>query len=115
MNGKIDWTNITIDDVWLALRRRFYLKFRKKYVEESIKARRGECGYCPSFCCSLNGCKHYNIESFKCKIYKKRPKDMICITTPFDEKDIHKRLYYYCSKRYYWVDKRFAKTLFKAE
>ncbi len=116
--GKIDWSNITLNDVWVALRRRFYMRFRKKYVAEGLKARRGSCAGCANMgdCCNWNGCPHSD-EKMGCKIYDSRTEHgfLVCQTTPFDEKDVHKRLYYFCKQKYTWNDPKFASTLLKEE
>lgn len=112
-----DFTNITLNDVYIAMRRQFYLKFRKKYVQAGLLARRGSCAGCSNMgqCCSWNGCKYQDDKS-GCLIYGKREQYgyNTCTITPFDEKDIHKRLYGYCKVKYHWVDKRFAKKLYRS-
>lgn len=73
------------------LRRRFYLIFRKKYVEESLKKRKGKCKRCS--CCEpmlfygRYNCRHYDKKQKGCKLYNTEKMPKTCYPYPFDEKD----------------------------
>ena len=73
------------------LRRRFYLIFRKKYIEESIKKRKGKCKNCS--CCEVHlfgkkyNCRYFDKETKLCKIYNTKKMPKTCFIYPFDERD----------------------------
>lgn len=79
-----------VGNIYLALRRRYLLWFRKGYVKKSIAVRRGGCKMCP--CCHTRGllnkegrCKHLSIKDNKCIVYEKLAP--VCKLYPVDEKD----------------------------
>jgi hypothetical protein len=82
------------------LRRKYYWKFRRKYIEESLKNRKGECLQCG--CCStcMPPCIHYDYATRKYKIYNTAPSQ--CKLFPFDEKDKTEYSQIYCG--YYWEE-----------
>lgn len=74
--------------IYLALRRRYLIWFREKYVQESIALRQGKCKMCP--CCHSRGifrkagqCKY--LQGNKCMIYDRLKPS--CKWYPIDEKD----------------------------
>ena len=72
----IDWFRI-------AIRRNYYLRFRKKYVQESIKNRKGQCKH--QGCCNHSLLKCSAICGKDCKLWKDLPE--MCKIYPLDEKD----------------------------
>jgi len=89
-----------IKKYWRILRRKYYWRFKKQYIEESLSKRKGKCLQCG--CCStcFPPCIHYDYTNKKCKIYKTAPRH--CIDYPFDEKDKQEYSKIYCG--YYWED-----------
>lgn len=81
-----------IHRVWLfkgTMRRFFMVRFRKKYVEEQLEKRRGQCLQCGR-CCEM---------SFKCLLLKKnndgifcriymRGRPLSCTLFPINERDL---------------------------
>ncbi len=73
------------------MRRRFFIAFRRKYVEDSIKKRKGKCKHCS--CCEVRlfgkkwNCKHYDLKNKKCEVYNSDKMPKTCFYYPFDEKD----------------------------
>lgn len=86
------------------LRRIYIIKFRKEYLNKSIKERMGKCNKCGK-CCSIT-CPHFNLEFMMCDLWIKGGKDMLplwCRICPIDEKDQDYRLRGICG--YYWKKK----------
>ncbi len=76
--------------IFRALRRVFYYKFKRKYIIENLKKRKGKCKRCG--CCSTKifSCKYFDTKSKECIIWKLEGYDSIpfhCQAYPFDEKD----------------------------
>lgn len=86
------------------LRRKYYMRFRKRYVEEMLKARQGVCG--GHGCCDLSffhrgrkclDCK----DRTKCLLWDRLPRE--CVVYPFDEKDKIPETRAYCN--FHWDKK----------
>jgi len=74
------------------LRRLYLSTFRKKYVNEMITKRKGQCNQCGACCKLLLKCPFLieNENHFSCKIYGKvRPVN--CVVFPINDKDIKDR------------------------
>lgn len=93
--------------IWRMIRRKYYLTFRKKYVEEQLKNRKGNCKLCG--CCKTSPikCKYHNYSTGKCDLWEKEGIEGIkkrskhdCLTYPFDEKDKVKFSQVNCG--FYW-------------
>ena len=88
---------------WLVLRRRFFLKFRMKYVLESISKRKGNCTQ-NGCCCKSTSCKYLDQNNI-CKIWKEKGFNALplnCQLYPFDEKDKLPNTKEICG--FYWSD-----------
>lgn len=75
--------------LYLAVRRRYLIYFRKDYVKKSLSSRKGKCNRCP--CCHTRGlfsktgkCKY--LVNNSCSIYNTSI-DYLCKIYPIDEKD----------------------------
>ena len=78
-----------LERCWLVFRRFYYLNFNKKYVEESLKKRKGKCNK-KGCCCMITHCKYFDKRTKLCSIWLKEGKDALPLTCkqyPFDEKD----------------------------
>lgn len=84
----------------------FLTKFNKKYVEESIKRRKGYCSEKCGACCfgRLIPCEYFNFKTNHCAIYgsPKWKKDCDTPSYPFDFKQLSPSARKKCT--YYWVD-----------
>ena len=87
------------------LRRLFYLRFRKKYVEEQLRKRKGTClnhGCCATM---VLPCKHFDKKKMKCILWKEKGHKAIhpvCLAYPFDERDKTSFAKKHCA--FYWDD-----------
>lgn len=86
-----------IKSVYRHLRRLFYLKCRKAYIEESIKLRKGGCKHCG--CCKrvFKQCSYFK-NGKDCAKYPNFPQ--VCKIYPFDEKDKNEFSRKFCG--FYW-------------
>lgn len=97
----LDFKEGKIKYIYLALRRRYLIWFKKKYAQESIALRQGKCKMCP--CCYSRGlfnssgrCKY--LQGNKCAIYDRlKP---VCRWYPIDEED--KTPFSKERRAYYW-------------
>ncbi|RMF97836.1 MAG: hypothetical protein D6734_01210 [Candidatus Schekmanbacteria bacterium] len=85
-------TKEIIQRAWIfkgTVRRYFLVRFKKRYVEEQLKRRRGKCLQCGK-CCEMSfKCPLLDKSGnqLSCRIYKKgRP--LSCRLFPIDERDI---------------------------
>jgi len=91
------------------LRRNFYMTFRKKYIEQNLKKRKGGCKKCG--CCGyahnhrigrfLIVCRYWDQKTGLCTVWEEKGFDAlpyICKVYPFDEKDTCK----YIDCGYFW-------------
>ena len=93
------------NDIYKIIRRRLFFIFRKDYVAEQLKKRKGSCNHCS--CCDMKffgglydyNCPYLNKEK-KCDIYKTDKWRHLCYSYPFDEKDKWKRFKDKCG--FYW-------------
>ena len=87
--------------VYRFIRRKYYMTFKKHYVEEMLKARKGVCG--GHGCCDLSFF-HRNrkcldpTERTNCLRWNNLPKE--CLVYPFDEKDKIPETRAYCN--FHW-------------
>lgn len=90
------------------LRRRYYVHFRRKYVLDSLKKRKGKCKRCT--CCEANifctkyKCKHYDKKNKSCRLYNTPEMPKTCYYYPFDEKDKWDEFRDNCG--FYWGTKK---------
>ena len=91
--------NITVEDIYLYLRRLFYYYFKRKQMMKSIANREGYCNYkvCGDLCCNVF-CSMFDTTSKECVISNKKP--IFCSIYPFDEKDKSIRIKSLCT--FYW-------------
>jgi len=82
---------------YLSLRRRFLVKFRKKYVEQSIAKRKGYCQFPDCDCCYWANCKYCLGYKKGCAIRNNEP--VLCKLYPIDSKDKIPR---FPECTYYW-------------
>jgi|TARA_B100001964_G_scaffold109469_1_gene122381 Fe-S-cluster containining protein len=85
-------------ELYLGLRRRFLIRFRKKYVRQSVAKRKGHCNFPKCDCCSWANCKQSLGHKKGCAIEKNKPE--VCRLFPIDKKDIPPRFSKECT--YYW-------------
>ncbi len=93
--------------VWRVLRREFYLRFRKIYVREQLKKRKGHCKGCGCCIMATPQCKHFNSKTGECIIWKTKGFDAMpldCKIYPFDEQD--KILFAKKNCGYHWEEER---------
>lgn len=82
---------IIMNKYFQIFRRRWYLLFRKKYIIESLKKRKGECRHCS--CCEVKifnkpyQCRYFDKEKKMCQVYNTDKMPRSCFIYPFDEKD----------------------------
>ena len=95
--------NNLISSIYRYIRRYYLIFFRKKYVEESIKNRKGHCKKCG--CCGSISCKYFIKSSNHCLKYPNYP--LICKLYPIDEKDKNEFSKIHCG--FYW--KNIPKTI----
>jgi len=72
---------------WGMIRRFFLTKFRKKYVQEQLKYRKGECKRCGLCCKELANCPYLEYDEnglAVCRIYERRFEN--CVAYPIDER-----------------------------
>jgi len=87
------------------LRRLFYLRFRKKYVAEQLRKRKGTCenhGCCGTM---VRPCKHFDNKKRECVLWKEEGHKSIppvCLAYPFDEIDKTGFAKKHCA--FYWDD-----------
>ncbi len=99
----INFLILRTDGLYKTLRRNFYMSFRKKYIRESLKKRKGGCKACG--CCKtmLFQCKYFDKNTGLCKIWEEKGWKGIpyaCKIYPFDEKD--KIIYSKLNCEFYW-------------
>jgi len=82
------------------IRRILYSKYRKKYIEESIKKRKGECKMCGCCRTNLKICEHYIPETKECTLMGTNDLPLLCHLYPFDEFD--KTAYSKVNCGFYW-------------
>jgi len=88
------------------IRRRLFLIFRKKYILDSIKKRKGRCSNCS--CCEVTlfgrkwNCKYFDKKNKLCKVYRTNKMPFICNVYPFDEKDKWNEFKNKCT--FYWEE-----------
>lgn len=91
------------------IRRYFYIIFLRRYIERSLKKRKGSCKICG--CCGRTQyilgrhqivCKYFDKETNICLLWKEKGFDALpyaCKIYPFDERD---KCQYSESCGYYW-------------
>jgi len=92
-------------------RRHFYMIFRKRYIAQNLKKRKGKCNVCG--CCGYAPyhrigrfqivCRHWNYKTGLCSLWKDKGFDAlpyVCKVYPFDTKDRCKHM----DCGYYWED-----------
>lgn len=68
------------------LRMRYLWYFRRDYLEDSMKRRKGYCERsCKGLCCKINVPKCHYLRKEKCTLYKDQP--FYCKLFPVDERD----------------------------
>lgn len=98
---------IIIDKVYRSIRRQYYYKFNKAYVEKSLKERKGICNWqkCKG-CCGdlLIKCKEFEERTGACKVFNDESKmpcgGGIIKEYPYDEGDKSLQTKSKCT--YYW-------------
>lgn len=90
---------ISLETIYLHLRRNFYYHFKRKEMMDSIAKRKGYCNYkkCGQICCGYYPCECLD-NNLECKINEDKP--IMCRLFPFDEQDKSTRLKSVCA--YYW-------------
>ena len=88
-----------------ALRRKYYILFKKAYVEKQLRERKGKCG--------MHGCCNLSVfHSFRNCFDRKNPRKCLkwgnqppeCRIYPFDEEDKIPETRAYCN--FYWSKKK---------
>lgn len=73
------------------IRRWFFVIFRRKYVENSVSKRKGQCKHCS--CCEVKlfgrkwNCSYYDSKTKQCRVYNTDKMRRTCFYYPFDERD----------------------------
>ena len=99
----VNFLILRTDGLYRTLRRKFYVKFRKKYVLESLKKRKGKCRACGCCATMLFPCEYYDKKTKLCRLWEEKGKEAIpylCKLYPFDEKD--KIIYSKINCGFYW-------------
>jgi hypothetical protein len=104
MTGIIETMISEINTVRRALRREYYLHFRKAYVREQMKNRKGKCG--------RHGCCDFSIVQKHLRCYDQKDHSIClrwgnqpleCRIYPFDEDDKRPETKGYCN--FHWENK----------
>jgi len=77
-----------IAEGWAKVRRYCLVHYRKKYVQEMLTLRRGECTRCGTCCTFMVRCPHLQGQN-QCKVYEKRA--VQCRTFPISPRDLRGR------------------------
>ena len=94
-----------IENILKHFRRQFYIRFRKKYVENQVKKRKGQCNHCTCEPTLFTPCPHYNEKTKLCQLWVDKGREAIpyaCQVSPFDETDKIRFQKKFCG--WYWDD-----------
>jgi len=105
INNKTEKKKIRIEFLGILrhLRRLFYIRFRRKYVAEQLRKRKGTCKNCGCCATMIIPCKHFDKKKGECIFWQKHGHGAlppVCLAYPFDEKDKTKFAKKNCA--FYW-------------